>query len=193
MPSYWPDKPHSPAYRRGLDKVFYRLYLRFGVRSRFWARIWHEHEVRRILKILAQQQVYGFVANPEGGNPIWYLDAPEDVQENRYPLNTCLLRGWIEELDIASQSYKGYPVAQPLIPKGGSFDDFSKPPYYRLTAAGWNAFYRQYTLSRMAFAVSLLAFLVSATSAVIAITSAIERTAPQPLKISFPAPAPPKP
>ena len=185
MPSYWPDKPHKPAYRRGLDKILYRLYVRFGLRSRFWLRKWQEHEVRRILQALARQQVYGFVANPEDGKPIWYIDAPEDVQENRYPLNTCLLRGWIEVLNTESQSYEGFPVAQPLIPKGGSIDDFSKPPYYRLTTAGWNALYRAYTLSRMAFAVSLLAFFVSGTSVVIAITNAI-RTSPPPLRLFSP-------
>jgi hypothetical protein len=41
---------------------------------------------------------------------------------------------------MSGQSYKGFPIAQPLLPKDGSFDDFSRPPYYRMTAAGWNAF-----------------------------------------------------
>jgi hypothetical protein len=140
--------------------------------------------VRRILKGLSRQQVYGFLANPSGGDPIWYLDAPEDVQENRYPLNTCLLRGWIEELDTGSQSYKGFPIAQPLIPKGGSFDDFPKPPYYRLTSAGWNALYRSYELSRIAFAVSLVALVIS-------LTNALRKPEAPTLKVAFPAPTAP--
>jgi len=172
MPSYWPDKPHPPAHRSKPDKIAYWLYRKVGLRSRFWARIWHEHEVRRILKILARQQVYGFVANPEGGDPIWYIEAPENVQENRYPLNTCLLRGWAEQLDMGSQSYKGFPIAQPLIPRGGSFDDFPKPPYYRLTTAGWNAIYRQYTVARIALLISFLALSISALNAIHRTTAA---------------------
>jgi hypothetical protein len=99
MPPYWPDKPHRPAHRRPLNKVAYWLYLRFGRKSRFWGRVWGEREVFRILRVISRQQVYGFVANPEGGDPIWDLDAPADVQENRYPVNACLLRGWIEVLE----------------------------------------------------------------------------------------------
>jgi len=187
MPSYWPDKPHKPAFRGPIDKFFYRLYLRFGIKSHFWARIWSEHEVHRILKVLARQQVHGFVANPEGGDPIWYVDAPEDVQENRYPLNTCLLRGWIEELDRGNQSYKGFPVALRLLAPGQSFDDFPKPPYYRLTAAGWNAFKGQYTLSRVALMVTALGLMISLVSFVISVS---KRTEPPILKVVFPAPPP---
>jgi hypothetical protein len=189
MPSYWPDKPHKPAYRRPLSRAFLWLYQRFGLRSRFWVRVWSEREVYRILRVISRQQVYGFVANPNGGDPIWYIDAPEDFQENRYPLNACLLRGWIEVLDMKGQSYKGYPIAQPLIPKGGSFDDFSRPPYYRMTTAGWNALYRHYAIARLALAISCLALVVSATAAV---TSWRSKTEPSILKITFPAPAPPR-
>jgi hypothetical protein len=133
--------------------------------------------------------MHGFVANPEGGDPIWYLDAPEDVQENRYPLNTCLLRGWIEELDRGSQSYKGFPIAQPLIPPGGSFDDFPKPPYYRLTGAGWNALNRQYTVSKIALMVAVTGLLVSLVSFVISVS---RKTEPPALKVVFPAPVQPR-
>src|ERR1700722_17005189 len=186
MPSYWPDKPHEPAHRRPLNKLFYGLYRRFGIRSRFWVRVWSEIEVRRVLKAFARQQVYGFVANPQGGNPIWYIDAPEDVQENRYPLNTCLLRGWVEELDRGNQSYERYPIAQPLIPKGSSFDDsFSKPPYYRVTTAGWNALNRSYAISRIALLVSGVALLVS-------LTNFMRKPDPPPLKVVFSAPAAPR-
>jgi hypothetical protein len=189
MPPYWPDKPHKPAHRSPFNKIVYWLYRRFGLRSRFWARRWSEREVFRILRILSRQQVHGFVANPEGGDPIWSLDAPEDVQENRYPLNTCLLRGWIEVLDMKNPSYKGFPVAQPLIPKGGSFDDFSKPPYYRMTTAGWNALYRHYAITRIALAISLLALTVSAT---VAVTNWRMKTEPPILRVTFPTPAPPR-
>lgn len=189
MPPYWPDnKPHKPAHRRPLNRIVYWLYRRFCLRSRFWARAWSESEVRRILRILSRQQVHGFVANPEGGDPIWYLDAPEDVQENRYPLNTCLLRGWIEVLDMKNPSYKGFPVAQPLIPKGGSFDDFSKPPYYRMTTAGWNALYRHYAIARLALAISFVALAVSVT---VAVTNWRLKTEPPILRVTFPTPAPP--
>jgi hypothetical protein len=84
------------------------------------------------------------------------------VQENRYPINTCLLRGWIEALDISRHTYKDFPIAQPL----GSFDDFSKPPYYRVTAAGWNALNRNYTISRIALVISLSGFALSTTVAI---------------------------
>ena len=188
MPSYWPDKPHEPAHRRPLNRIGYWLYLHFGLRSRFWARVWSEHEVFRILRVISRQRVYGFVANPEGGDPIWYLDALTDVQENRYPVNTCLLRGWIEVLDMSGQSYKGFPIAQPLLPKDGSFDDFSKPPYYRMTAAGWNALYRHYAIARIALAVSFLALAVSVT---VAVTNWWSKTQPPILRITSPAPAPP--
>ena len=192
MPSYWPDKPHNPAYRRPLNKAAYWLYRRFGLRSRFWVRVWNEREVFRILRVLACQQVYGFVANPEGGDPIWYIDAPEDVQENRYPLNTCLLRGWMRGSIWETNLTQGFPIAQPLIPKGGSFDDFSKPPYYRLTTAGWNALYRQYTVSKIALAVSVLALVVSVTSAVVSVTNALQEITPPAPRIIFSAPAPPR-
>jgi hypothetical protein len=190
MPPYWPDnKPHKPAHRRPLNRILYWLYRRFGLRSRFWARVWSEREVFRILRILSRQQVHGFVANPEGGDPIWYLDAPEDVQENRYPLNTCLLRGWIEVLDMKNPSYKGFPVAQPLIPKGGSFDDFSRPPYYRMTTAGWNALYRHYAIARLALVISFAALAVSMA---VAATNWRSKTEPPILKVTLPAPAPPR-
>jgi hypothetical protein len=191
MPSYWPDnKPHEPTRRRRpLNKLLYWLYLHFGLKSRFWVRVWNEREVFRILRVLSRQQVYGFVANPEGGDPIWYIDAPEDVQENRYPLNTCLLRGWIEVLVVSGQSYKKYPIAQPLIPKGGSFDDFSKPPYYRMTTAGWNALYRHYAIARIALAISFLALAVSAT---VAVTNWRSKTEPPILRVIFPVPVPPR-
>ena len=153
-------------------------------------RVWSEREVFRILRVLSRQQFHGFVANPEGVDPIWYLaDAPEDVQENRHPLNTCLLRGRIEVLDTSSQSYKGFPVAQPLIAKGGSFDDFSRPPYYRMTTAGWNALYRHYAIARIALAISFLALSVSAT---VAVTNWQSRKEPPILKVTFPAPAMPR-
>ncbi len=155
----------------------------------FWLRVWSEHEVFRILRVLSRQQVHGFVANPEGGDPIWYLDAPEDVQENRYPLNTCLLRGWIEELDRGNQSYKGFPIAQPLLAPGQSFDDFPKPPYYRLTAAGWNALKGAYTVSRIALMVSALGLVVSLVSFVISLA---RKTEPPTLKVVFPAPVQPR-
>ena len=189
MPSYWPDKPHKPAYRRPLNKIGYWLYLHFGLRSRFWTRVWNEREVFRILRVISRQQVDGFVANPGGGDPIWSLnEVPADVQENRYPINTCLLRGWIEVLDMGGQSYKGFPIAQPLIPKDGSFDDFSRPPYYRMTAAGWNALYRQYAIARLALTISFLALAVSVT---VAITNWWSKTQPPVLNITFPAPKPP--
>jgi hypothetical protein len=139
--------------------------------------------------VISRQQVDGFVANPEGGDPIWSLnEAPADVQENRYPVNTCLLRGWIEVLDMSGQSYKGFPIAQPLIPRDGSFSDFSRPPYYRMTAAGWNALYRHYTIARIALAISFLALIVSATALV---TNWRSKTQPAILKITLPAPPPP--
>ena len=157
MPPYWPGKPHKPADRSTINMAAYRLYLRFGLRSRFWGRFWSEREVFRVLRVFSRQQVHGFIANPGGGDPIWSIDAPSDVQENRYPINTCLLRGWIEVLDISRHTYEDFPIAQPF----GSFDDFSKPPYYRVTAAGWN-----YTISRIALAVSLCGFALSATVAI---------------------------
>lgn len=163
MPPYWPDKPHKPAHRGRLDKVCHWLYLRLGRRSRYLTRLWSEYEVFRVLRVISRQQVYGFVANPEGGDPIWYLDAPADVQENRYPINTCLLRGWIELLDISGQTYKGYPIAQPLLREGDSFDDFPKPPYYKMTSAGWDALYRNYAIAWIALAVSILALALSST------------------------------
>jgi hypothetical protein len=185
MPSYWPDKPHNPAHRRPLNKIVYRLYLGLGRRRRPFTRAWSESEVFRVLRVLSRQQVHGFVANPEGGNPIWSLDAPEDVQENRIPLNTCLLRGWIEELDMGTQSYKGFPVAQPLLAPGQTFDSaFSKPPYYRLTTAGWNALYRSYAVTRIALVISLVALSVSAANF-------LRRPQPPDLKIVFPVPSAP--
>jgi hypothetical protein len=188
MPPYWPDKPHRPAHRRPLNKVAYWLYLRFGRKSRFWGRVWGEREVFRILRVISRQQVYGFVANPEGGDPIWDLDAPADVQENRYPVNACLLRGWIEVLDMSGQSYKGFPIAQPLLLKGGSFDDFSRPPYYRMTSAGWNALYRHYAIARIALLISILALAVSAT---VAVTNWRSRALPPTPRVTPPAPSPP--
>jgi hypothetical protein len=162
MPPYFPGKRHPPAHRVGRDKLVYWLYLRFGRRSRFWGRHFQEHEIYRILRVFACQQVRGFIANPEGVAPLWHLDVyPEDVQENRYPLNTCLLRGWLEEFKPGSESYEGFPIAHALIPPGGSINDFSKPPYYRLTSAGWNALYRQYAIARIALFISAIAFLIS--------------------------------
>lgn len=190
MPPYWPDKPHQPAHRHPLNKIGYWLYLRFGLRSRFWTRFWGEREVFRILRVISRQQVKGFVATPEGGNPIWHLDAPADVQQNRYPLNTCLLRGWIEVLDMSGQSYKGFPIAQPLLPRGGSFDDFSKPPYYRMTTAGWDALYRHYAIARIALVISLLALTVSVT---VAITNWRPKTQLPTLRVTSPLPTPPTP
>lgn len=190
MPPYWPDKPHKPAHRRPLNKIAYRLYLRFGLRSRFLARVWSEREVFRILRVISRQQVYGFIANPEGGDPIWHLDAPADVQQNRYPVNTCLLRGWIEVLNMSDQSYKGFPVAQPLFAKGTSFDDLSKPPYYRMIAAGWNALYRHYAIARIALAISVLALAVSVT---VAVTNWRSRTRQPSLGVTLPATTPPLP
>jgi hypothetical protein len=152
-------------------------------------RRWCEREVFRILRALSRQQVHGFIENPDGGDPIWYLDAPEDVQENRYPLNTCLLRGWIEELDTGKQSYKGFPVAKALLARGESFDDYPKPPYYRLTGAGWSALHRQYTIAKIALAVSALGFVVSAVSFVISVS---RYTAPLPVNFVVPAPVPPR-
>lgn len=166
MPPYWLDKPHRPARRSLFNNIGYRLYLRFGRKSRLWERFWSEREIFRVLRVISRQQIYGFVANPEGGDPIWDLDAPADVQENRYPMNTCLLRGWIEELDISNHSYKGFPIAQPLFSKGASLEDLSRPPYYRMTTAGWNALYRNYTISRIALIVSILALTVSAVVAI---------------------------
>jgi hypothetical protein len=189
MPPYWPDKPHKPAYRRPLNKIGHWLYLHFGLRSRFWARVWSEREVFRILRVISRQQVDGFVANPEGGDPIWSLnEAPADVQENRYPINTCLLRGWIEVLGTSGQSYKGFPIAQPLLPADGSFDNFSRPPYYRMTGAGWNALYRHYAIARIALTISFLALAVSVT---VAITNWWSKTQPPALNITLPAPKPP--
>jgi hypothetical protein len=121
---------------------------------------------------------------PRVASPIWYIDAPEDVQENRYPLNTCLLRGWIEELKPGTESYRRYPIAKPLIPKDGSFDDFSKPPYYRVTTAGWNALNRSYTVSRLALVISLVALSISAANF-------FYKPQPPNLKIVFPAPSAP--
>lgn len=137
------------------------------------------------MKTVAKQQVYGFIADPEGGKPIWYVDAPENIQENRLPLCTCLLGGWIEVFETGNQSYAGVPLAQPLIPKGGSFDDFSKPPYYRVTAAGWNALHRHYLVAKIALALGILGLGLSATNSLI-----LKPPAP-PLKIVFPAPAAP--
>ena len=166
MPSYWPDKPHKPAQRNRLNNLLYWLYLRLGRRSKALTRFWSERETFRILRVISRQQVYGFVANPDGGDPIWYLDAPADVQQNRYPINTCLLRGWIEVLDISHHSYKGFPVALPLLSSDQSFDDFSRPPYYRVTTAGWNALNRSYTISRLALIISITALVLAVTNAI---------------------------
>lgn len=186
MPSYWPNgKPDKAAYRRPIDKILHRLYLRFGLRSRFLSRRWMQHEAYRVIKTLARQQVYGFIADPEGGKPIWYVDAPENVQENRLPLCTCLLRGWIEVFDTGTQSYAGVPVAQPLIPRGGSFDDFSKPPYYRITTAGWNALHRHYLVAKIALALGILGFGFSVTN------SLFLKPPIPPVKVVFPTPAAP--
>jgi hypothetical protein len=193
MPSYWPDKPHNPAYRGPLEKLFHHLYMglyrfcrrRLRMRALFLLRIWNEHEVYRILKVFARQQVHGFVANPEGGDPIWSLDAPEDVQENRYPVNTCLLRGWIEEFKMGNQSYKGFPIAQPLLAPGQTFDSaFSNPPYYRLTTAGWNALYRSYAISRVAI-------FLSAAALTISLANFLRQPLPPSLNVSFPTPSAP--
>jgi hypothetical protein len=166
MPPYFPGKPHKPAHRSGFDKIFYKLHRRFALRSRFWGRRFQEHEIYRILRVFARQKVCGFIANPEGGAPLWYLDVfPEDVQENRYPLLTCLLRGWLEEFKPGSESYEGFPIAQPLIPPGYSIDDFSKPPYYRLTTAGWNALHGSYAIAKTAFTISIIALLIAAINA----------------------------
>jgi hypothetical protein len=162
------------------------LHQRFTRRSRFWQRRWSEHEIFRIPRLIARQRLRGFLANPDGnGKPIWLIDAPDDVQENRYPLNTCLLRGWIEELAEGTESYKGFPIAQPL----GSIDEFPKPPYYRLTTAGWNALKRQYAVSKLALLISATALMVSFVS-FIAATS--RRETPPSLRIVFPAPTPPR-
>jgi hypothetical protein len=59
MPSYWPDKPHKPAYRTPLNKIAYSLYRRFGLRSHFWAHVWSEREVFRILRVLSRQLYFG--------------------------------------------------------------------------------------------------------------------------------------
>jgi hypothetical protein len=90
---------------------------------------------------------------------------------------------------MSGQSYKGYPIAQPLVPKGGSFDDFSKPPYYRMTTAGWNALYRHYATARLALAISFVALVVSVT---VAVTNWRSKTEPPMLRITFPAPASPR-
>lgn len=135
--------------------------------------------------MLSHQQVHGFVDNPEGGDPIWSLDAPEDVQENRIPLNTCLLRDCIEELKMGTQSYKGFPIAKPLLAPGQTFDSaFSEPPYYRLTTAGWNALYRSYAVTRIALVISLVALSVSAANF-------FRKPQPPDLKVVFPAPSAP--
>ncbi len=166
MPPYFPGKPHPPAHRTGFDKIFYKLYLRFGRRSPFWSRRFQEHEIYRILRLFARQQVRGFIANPEGGAPFWYLDIyPENVQENRYPLNTCLLRGWLEEFKPGSESYTDFPIAHALISPGSSIDDFSKPPYYRLTTAGWNALHGSYTMAKTALTISIVALLIATINA----------------------------
>jgi hypothetical protein len=68
--------------------------------------------------VLSRQQVHGFFDNPEGGDPIQSLDAPGDVQENRIPLNNCLLRGIERGLKMGTQSYKGFPIAKPLLAPG---------------------------------------------------------------------------
>jgi len=91
-------------------------------------------------------------------------------------------------LDMSGQSYKGFPVAQPLFLEGSSFDDFSNPPYYRMTAAGWNALYRHYAVARIALAISFLALAVSAT---VAVTNWRSKTQPPILRITCPAPATP--
>jgi hypothetical protein len=180
-----PYHPEKPAYRRTVEKLLYHFYLRFGTRSRFFSRKWMQHEAYRVMKILARQQVYGFIANPEGGSPIWYVDAPENVQENRLPLCTCLLRGWIEIYDTRNQAYSGVPVALPLVPSGGSLEGFSNPPYYRVTTAGWNALHRHYLVAKIALALGILGFGLSLTN------SLILKPSPPPLKVIFPAPLPP--
>jgi hypothetical protein len=153
-------------------------------------RRWSERETFRILRAIARQRMRGFVANPDGSDtPLWSIDAPENVQENRYPLNTCLLRGWIEEFAMGTESYKGFPVAVPLLAPGQTTDDLPKPPYYRLTSAGWNALRRQYEVSRIALAISALALIVSLLSALNAWPRKAE---PPALKITFPAPQPPR-
>ena len=117
MPPYWPDKPHKPAHRGRLDKVCHWLYLRLGRRSRYLTRLWSEYEVFRVLRVISRQQVYGFVANPEGGDPIWYLDAPADVQENRYPTNTCLLRGVDRVIRYQRPDLQGLPDRSASTPR----------------------------------------------------------------------------
>jgi hypothetical protein len=124
-------------------------------------RRWGERETFRILKTIARQQMRGFIANPEGGPPLWVIDSPANTQENRYPLNTCLLRGWVEEIKTGNESYRGFPVAQPLFAPGQSADDLEHPPYYRLTTAGWNALKRQYEVSRIALVISAIALTVA--------------------------------
>ena len=131
----------------------------------------------------------GFVADPAGGNPLWVIDAPANTQENRYPLNTCLLRGWIEEIKQGSESYKGFPVAVPLLASGQTADDLERPPYYRLTTAGWNALKHQYEVSRIALAISALALSVSLLNA---FNTWLHTTEAPPLKINFPTPSPPR-
>jgi hypothetical protein len=147
--------------------------------------VWNESEVYRILRVLSRQQVHGFIENPDGGEPVWSINAPEDVQENRLPLNTCLLRGWIEELKLGPQSFKGFPVAKPLLAPGQTFDSaFSKPPYYRLTTAGWNALYRSYAVSRLALVISLVALTISGANF-------FHKSEPPSLKVVFPVPTAP--
>jgi hypothetical protein len=190
MPSYWPDKPHPPIYRPPLNRfVYWCFHRRFALRSRFLMRWWSERETFRILRTIARQRMRGFVVNPAGGNPLWVIDAPANTQENRYPLNTCLLRGWIEEIKQGSESYKGFPVAVPLLAPDQTVDDLEHPPYYRLTTAGWNALKHQYEVSRIALAIAALALSVSLLNAFNAWSRTMETPS---LKITFPAPSPPR-
>lgn len=185
MSSYWPDNKAAQTGHRGpLNKIFYRLYLRFGLRSNFWVRFWSEPRSSEFCRFFPANRFMRLLLTPKVANRFGSSRCPRGCARKRYPLNTCLLRGWIEILDVSGQSYEKLtycPASDSQ--RGGSFDDFSKPPYYRMTTAGWNAFYRHYAIARIALAISLLALTISAT---VAVTTGGPRTETPTLKGDFP-------
>ena len=114
----------------------------------------HELRIRSALKALARQRV-AMIAQPDN---VWVLENVPTIDPHfGVSIRTCILRGWVseqQEIPSGVLDSNGYLPTGPM--------STLKPPFYRLTEAGWLVIHRSHAWVVSTFFVGLATLLISA-------------------------------
>jgi hypothetical protein len=109
-----------------------------------------EYSIYRTLKALSRQRVAAIL---KPGGVLLIERAPKEDETTDENLRTCVLRGWVEELE--RNVPRGSLTEEGHLPPGNPFTGYGT--IYRLTDSGWHAIHRTHVIALLALIVGLLA------------------------------------